>query len=285
MDKVFQIGEFCFRLIVDENILVPENFMLFARDDNGKVSFTYEVKAVTELDALTGRVLATRDDLIVYDNGVGESRLIGVKQSGTNYASYQEVSKDHAVIQVVKSKLEGLRLDTVFSSLLALERRMYECDSMVLHCAYLQWNEQAILFSAPSGVGKSTQAELWEEYRGGKTINGDRGLLRKEEGQWMVDGWPVCGSSKICYNKKMPIRAIVMLYQAQENTVRRLRPVEAFKKIYGQITVNGWNAKQGNQCVGMLEQLVQEVEVYELGCTISKNAVEVLEKGLKEDEV
>ncbi|WP_370839368.1 hypothetical protein [Intestinibacter bartlettii] len=35
--------------------------------------------------------------------------------------------------------------------------------------------DKGILFSAPSGTGKSTQADLWEKYENAEIINGDRG--------------------------------------------------------------------------------------------------------------
>ncbi|SDB35154.1 hypothetical protein [Eubacterium oxidoreducens] len=285
MDKVFQIGDFVFRLIIDDEIPVPENFMLFESKRQQEPVYTYEVKVVYKLENITGKVLAKREDLTVYENEAGESRLLGIKYTDKQYALYTETTSNHAVVQVIKSQIEGFRLDTAFASLLALERRMYAYDSMVLHCAYVEYENNAILFSAPSGVGKSTQANLWEQYKGAKTINGDRALLSKRDERWIAQGWPICGSSQICYNKEMDIATIVMLYQAQENVVRRLRPVEAFKKLYAQITVNGWNSNQGAKCIALLEQLVQEVPVYELGCDISKEAVEVLDKGIKQDEL
>ncbi len=50
-------------------------------------------------------------------------------------------------------------------------------DCLTFHCSYILHQNRAILFAAPSGTGKSTQAALWEKYRGAEIIIGDRGLL------------------------------------------------------------------------------------------------------------
>ena len=47
-------------------------------------------------------------------------------------------------------------------------------DAMVLHCSVLKVKSGVILFSGPSGIGKSTQAGLWTKYRKARVINGDR---------------------------------------------------------------------------------------------------------------
>ena len=75
-------------------------------------------------------------------------------------------AEDRAEIVLVRDEIKELHIDPVFTSLLALERRLVKKDSMVLHCAYVEYKGEAVLFSAPSETGKTTQANLWEKYRG-----------------------------------------------------------------------------------------------------------------------
>lgn len=126
-------------------------------------------------------------------------------------------------------------------------------------------------------TGKSTQAGLWEKYRGTWTVNGDRSLLIREEDGWYANGWPVCGSSEICNNKSYPVRAIVMLSQAKENRISRLKGLEALRKVMEQITINAWNSEFQIQAMDELEILLKEVPVYHLECDISEDAVRCLE--------
>ena len=154
---------------------------------------------------------------------------------------------------------------------------------IVLHASFVNAGGRAILFTAPSGTGKSTQADLWETYRGTRTANGDRCLLRREKGIWRAEGWPVCGSSGICHVERHPIRAIVMLSQAPENQIQRLSQGNAFSQVYSQITVNRWAKRSVVQAMDLIEDLTKEIPVYHLACNISEQAVACLERALEED--
>lgn len=283
MDKLFRIGEFVFRLCCPEEVTPPENFMKF-QCTSGSPEYTYRIEVSDALPRPEGTVSARRPDLTVFchrtDEGTFESRLIGVKGRKDPYACYREVTEDRAEIVLVRDEIKELHIDPVFTSLLALERRLVKKDSMVLHCAYVEYKGEAVLFSAPSETGKTTQANLWEKYRGSRTVNGDRALLGKIDGRWTARGWPVCGTSEVCFNEDVPVRAVVMLGQAEENHAEKLSPGRAFPLLYSQITVNKWNREDHIHIMDLTEDFLGNVPVFHLGCTISEEAVECLEKVL-----
>lgn len=297
MDKIFQIGDFTFRLCCPEEIMPPPNFMLFERGDTecalekgsenssmketAEPEYTYRMHVAEELPVPEGKVIARRPDLTVYECGNRESRLIGVKGTEGYYACYRENDLSSAEITFAADRIGGLHIDPVFSSLLALERRLVKKDSMILHCAYVEYQGEAILFSAPSETGKTTQANLWEKYRGSRTVNGDRSLLGKKNGRWTAQGWPVCGTSEVCHDEAFPIRAVVMLSQAKENRAVRMTPGQAFPLVYSQITVNRWNREDHIHTMDLIQDLLDSVPVYHLGCTISEEAVECLARILE----
>lgn len=286
MDKIFQIGDFVFRLCFPEEAAPPENFMKFekrpASGANPVPEYAYLIKVSDCLPQPEGKVIARRPDLTVLQNGERESRLIGVKGNPDFYAFYQEVAADRAEVTLVRDRIAELHIDPVFTSLLALERRQIKKDAMVLHCAYIEYRGEAILFSAPSETGKTTQANLWEKYRGSRTVNGDRSLLGKRDGRWTAQGWPVCGTSEVCHNESIPVRAVVMLSQAQENRAQRMTPGQAFPLLYSQITVNKWNTQDHIHTMDLMEDFLGSVPVIHLGCTISREAVDCLEEVLQE---
>lgn len=283
MEKIFQIGGFTFRLSYPAQITPPPNFLLFETSEltAESVEYDYEIEISETLPQPAGRVLARRPDLVVFANEALESRLIGVKGTEGYYACYQETAPDRARVTLARDRIQGLSIDPVFTSLLALERRLVQRDSLILHCAYMEYHGQAILFSAPSETGKTTQATLWETYRGGRTVNGDRALLAKKDGRWCAQGWPVCGTSEICSNEVFPIQAVVMLSQDRENHAKRLTPGQAFPLLYSQITVNRWNMEDHLRAMDQMERLLADVPVFHLGCTISEEAVACLESALK----
>ena len=231
--------------------------------------------------------MARREDLLSYvsENGL-ETRYIGIRGRKEPYACYRETGHSDALILVSPDIVPDTQIDTIFSSLFCLEKRMLERDALILHCAYMvrknaSGANEAVLFSAPSGTGKSTQAELWRKYRGTLTVNGDRGLLRRDPaGRWLADGWPVCGSSDICHRMAAPIRAIVLLSQEKRNAATRLVPMRAFIGLYSQVTINRWNREENEKAMNLLESLIGSVPVYHLGCDISEDAVRCLENVL-----
>lgn len=279
MDKLFQIGSFCFRLICPEEITPPENFLMFAVPE-GQPEFTYRLQLVDEVSQSVGTVIAVRPDLLVFEASDGEGRLIVSPGPAGLYGRYEEDAPQSARVLLDRSKREILKLDPGFLSTLVMERRMIEQDALILHCAYIRHQNQAILFSAPSETGKSTQAGLWQQFRGSRTINGDRGLLRKIDGIWHACGWPVCGSSGQCSLGDTPIHAVIMLKQGKVNQVRRLSPIQAFSQIYSQITVNQWNEAFVRHAMSLLEDLITRIPIYELTCDISEDAVRCLESVL-----
>lgn len=279
MDKLFRIGTFCFRVICVEDILIPANFLLFEISD-AIPEFIYHLNVTKILPLAGNKILASRDDLIIYQTMDREERFIGIKGLNTYYACYREISNREAEIFVTEAGIRALQYDTVFTSLFALERRMIRRQSLILHCAYMKYQGKAILFSAPSETGKSTQADLWERYRGSHTINGDRALLRKIDDRWIACGWPVCGSSEICSLGDTPIYAIVMLRQGKTNNVERLSPFQAFTLLYAQITINQWNKEFVQKAIDAIEDLIKKVPVWQLTCDISENAVKCLETAL-----
>ncbi|MGN0776140.1 MAG: hypothetical protein ACI4MM_05610 [Candidatus Ventricola sp.] len=280
MDRVFVIGDFCFRLICPDSVTPPENFMLFARDA-GEPSYIYTLELSDSFPQPRGRMIAQRPDLAVFEQDGLEMRYIGVAGAPGFYACYREEDARSATILLASAATGITWVDPMFLALFAMERRMMNGNALVLHCAYMEREGEAILFSAPSGTGKTTQATLWEKHRGTRVVNGDKALIRCADGAWTANGWPVCGSSQVCHDETMPIRAIVMLSQGKENTIERLAPFAAFSRIYSQVTINFWNRDAQQRAMDLIERLVTQIPVYHLSCTISEEAVACLEDVLR----
>lgn len=70
--------------------------------------------------------------------------------------------------------------------------------TLFFHAAQIAVKETGILFTAPSGTGKTTQAKLWEKYRGARRICADRTLVRRLPEGWRTFGYPLDGSEPIC---------------------------------------------------------------------------------------
>ncbi|MDO4169636.1 MAG: hypothetical protein Q4D45_06995 [Lachnospiraceae bacterium] len=160
--------------------------------------------------------------------------------------------------------------------IIALDSLLLNHQGLLLHASFIRWHGKGLLFSAPSGTGKSTQADLWVKYEGAEIINGDRAGLRKLEDGWMAYGLPYAGSSGIYRNESAPVTAIIVLRQAKENRIRSLRPAEAIRYLYPEIIVHQWDKEFVDQAMDLLTELVSHVPVYLLECLPDQGAVKLV---------
>lgn len=163
----------------------------------------------------------------------------------------------------------------------SFERHMLNCGAMVLHASLIQTELGGLLFTGPSGIGKSTQADLWSKLRKADILNGDRAVLRKIGTKWKAYGSPYAGSSRVFVNRGSKITAIVILQKSEENHIELVNPVMAFQKLYSQMLMNTWDREYVNKIADYIEELIQEVPVYLLACRPDEGAVEILERSLK----
>lgn len=146
---------------------------------------------------------------------------------------------------------------------------------LVLHSAYIVTSAgEAILFSGPSGVGKSTQAALWERCAGARVVNGDRALV--DVGKKTANGIFYSGTSGISENVTAPIRAIVLLGQSSENRVFVPSPQAAFAGVLSQCAYYEWDARSAEQMTECVARLVSDVPVLRMDCLPDATAVEAL---------
>ena len=169
-------------------------------------------------------------------------------------------------------------------SLLGLESFLLRFDACILHASLIDWQGRGILFCAPSGTGKSTQATLWQQYAGSRILNGDRAGLRCNQGVWTAWGLPVAGTSGIYCNQSVPIRTVVLLRQGEKNSIAPVSPLEAFKRMLPECSAQRWDRHSMERLVGLLSELVSAVPIYQLECRPEVGAVELLRNTILQEE-
>ena len=184
----------------------------------------------------------------------------------------------HSAIELKASSFPcGITNDVILTCMQAVHH-IVEAGGFMLHASWICHRGKAILFTGPSGMGKSTQAALWERYRGAELINGDRAAVFVTANGVEVRGIPYCGSSGVNKNRTMPLAAVVCLSQAAENSVTRLSGVSAFRQIWEGCSVNLWNDADIAKVTQTVADTVTAVPTFHLACTPDERAVQVLEK-------
>lgn len=215
------------------------------------------------------RVYRTGKKLIVEDGIAGNE----------DYTVIDTENRSHIRIYVALSANEyyNIASSMAFPSILPAFNRFF------IHASFIRVQGSGILFTAPSGTGKSTQASLWERLRGADILNGDKTLLHcpGHGGQRYAFGSPWAGSSGIFRDEKAPLRALVVLRQAPQNSIERMQPFAAFKQLFSQSGVPLFDAELLAKSTEMLEQLVNEVPVFLLKCLPDEGAVNALEEALQ----
>ena len=192
--------------------------------------------------------------------------------------------EDRALCRYVRGQEDQIVYTKNLLELLGLEYFLLRFRGLIVHAALVNWEGRGILFCAPSGTGKSTQANLWQQHMGSRTLNGDRAGIRCQDGVWTAWGLPYAGSSGIYCNQSVPIRAVVLLRQGAENRIAPVSGPEAFKSLLPQCNARRWDADFMDGLTKLLVSLIGGVSLYRLECRPDAGAVDLLRRTLLEED-
>lgn len=156
--------------------------------------------------------------------------------------------------------------------LAAICSRFSSFNTLLTHSSFVTLKGKGILFTGYSGVGKTTQAELWENFLGAEIVNGDKAFVRETDGTFFAYGLPWKGSSEYCLNRKAPLSAIVVLRQSGENRITKLGET-ATEYILPHVFLPHWDKDCLNKALDTFDRLLKNVPVFLLECRPDEDAV------------
>lgn len=281
-----QFFEFCgvrFCLDAEREMPIDDCGRQFAvRPGPAEVRIQTECRAA--LPAPSGAFLGRRGEKLVWRDGASVTRLSQDPFRPQPHLSLRYTLPDVRALHccVRAEDWPWAASGRFFWPGIALPQVLVHWSALVFHAAYVGWRGGAMLFVAPSGTGKSTQAALWERCRGAESINGDKAAIRLD-GIPMAYGMPFCGTSGICRSKTLPLRCVVLLAQGPENRVRRLGVAEAVQQLSGNLFADMLIREEWQLARLLLLDLAAAVPVYRLCCTPDERAVGALEAALAQD--
>jgi len=216
-----------------------------------------------------------------YDCYDGARRIFhcGVPENAA-FAATQLFENGNIQISVLPAYLSYFTGSAGIFNRIGMETLLLQHSGLLLHASLINYAGKAIAFAGPSGIGKSTQAELWHTHLGAEILNGDRAALRKNPDGWTAFGSPYAGTSGIYKNESAPLSAIILLRQAADNRLLRLQDTEAFQHLYPELTVHHWEPDFVAGATDLCLQLIAQTPVYLLECRPEKSAADLVKKGL-----
>lgn len=269
----------------DAPLDVEEHFLRFEEKD-GKNADVFEIIETDNMPDLPQCILG--EDLLLRYYASGEFRY-AVARPGTSGLIVVTVYREDfskATMYIRKSRLPGM-IHSIGKALQLFPMRAFLTyhRAMLLHASEVCYAGHGILFTAPSGTGKTTQARLWRDTLGAAIICNDRTLLFQKEDKVLTSGFPVDGSSPIYSTCQQELGAIIVLSQSSSCTVSRLRPFHALKYLMEQTVSDVWDPVQREKQLSLWMKIVEKYPVYALSCTPDVSAVQCLQQKLLEDKV
>lgn len=283
MEKYYRIADIGIKVQVQEKDICPsegvlENFL----SEVCSCKYEMEMEVVDSIPSPKGVLIQCAQARAIYQEGDSIYQYFGVIDRDWT-KGYQCLCKkgNWSKLWVKKSYVPmGISSKTILNAL-ELEDLVIKEGGFILHASYISIDGEAILFTAPSGTGKSTQAELWCNLRGAELINGDRAIVKKAENRFYACGVPFSGSSGVRKNKTLPLKAIVYLKQVAVNRARQLTGLQTFQKVWEECSMRRWDREEIESCMGIVLDATSSVPVYELACTPDFHAIEALEAAIR----
>ncbi len=255
------------------------DWRLFETTENTP-DITIICKVEETLPECSGVLCGCQGDFEVFSNGqkVFRKRHMGCIEGAV--AEYNFSSGSDCQVRFTPQSFSVLTDERYFWGSVPLAQLLLPKKAVLMHASYINVDGSAVLFTAPCGTGKSTQAELWRVHRNAEVLNGDKAGVYFKDGTVFAGGVPFCGTSKICHNKDLPLKAIVLLSQGKENRVNRLTGFEALQAVINNIYLDLLAPSEKQMCIDFVIELLEKVNVFSLQCTPDERAIIELEKVL-----
>lgn len=162
-------------------------------------------------------------------------------------------------------------------------RELLKYGGVYLHASAVVLDGNAYLFSANSGVGKSTHAAKWRRLFGATCLNDDKPVLRKVDGRWFAYGTPWSGKHDLSSPEGAPLKAIAFVKRGEENSIKPMETKEAIGYFMSQSLWRLENSESVDVQLALLENILQNIPIWELICRDDDEAAYVAHNAMVKD--
>lgn len=154
-----------------------------------------------------------------------------------------------------------------------IAERMPDYQAFVFHGAAIAMDGLAYLFTAPSGTGKTTHAQMWRYRWEGRAyfLSGDKPILQRTPEGFRVCGTPWRGKEGYGVNETLPLQGLCLLRRGTENRIRRAEPGEMIRFLAQQIYMP-WDSARAEKLLTLLDELCTVVPTWSMDCILDNDA-------------
>lgn len=263
------------RFVTPTAIDLPDNFQPFACPDTDLPDEEYRVELLTQPLNPGAPMVHQEGEANIYHT---ERGWLWIYPALGDPAGCQVAclfcGDGHHTLYYPASKWEEYSKVWRCGHLISGERFLLRHDALLLHSSFVEMDGKAVLFAGPSGVGKSTMADLWKTYLDARVLNGDRTVIQQTPQGFTAAGSIWAGSSGIYCPDILPIAGIFVLNQAPQNRVERLG-FDAFIPLFSQTIINSWDRDFMDRMTALYATFLDKIPVYRLHCRPDRQAVEL----------
>lgn len=154
----------------------------------------------------------------------------------------------------------------------------------LMHGAVISHNGASYMFTAPSGIGKTTHVKLWlENLTASSVINGDKPLIKLTDTEALACGTPWCGKERMGMNTIVPLKAIILMERSENNRIEEISFGQAYPFLLQQ-TYMPEDPEKAKKTLELLSKLSGRVRIYRFHFNNMKDdCFEVAYKALVQD--
>jgi len=146
-------------------------------------------------------------------------------------------------------------------------------QGIFLHASCVVYKGHAYLFSANSGVGKSTHTNLWcQAFPSAFILNDDKPALKIEGDKLFAYGTPFSGKTNKNVNASYPVAGIAFIERSKNNTIKEISILDALILFMGQ-TMKPYKEERLDLMSETLDKLLLMTKFYSLTINMEEDAV------------
>ena len=152
--------------------------------------------------------------------------------------SHEEIEREVSRLPSIENQYTGVATNRELRYIesIIIQRKMANSmlsfNGFLMHGSVVAKDGYAYMFTAPSGIGKTTRTRLWlDAYPSSIVVNGDKPIIKIGATDVYACGTPWCGKEGWNTNTMVPLRAVFLLERAEKEEKSSIEEIHLGKAL------------------------------------------------------